>query len=850
MYERKEHGGNLRKIKCSSSASEIIDFSANINPLGPPEWLRSVISRSVEELIHYPDVDCHDLKVAIATSLKIPLSHIICGNGTAELLYTFFASIHCKRVLLPVPSYVDYQHAAELAGHKIEEIVLLEENNFSLDLDQLELILEKGDLLIFATPNNPTGILPDMTKLREIMKKRQDVMFCLDEAFIDFIPTAQSLSNFGDNVITLNSMTKFFAIPGLRLGFMTLSEELANIVLKKLPPWSVNTFAQKVGIYLLKDGEYRQKTLKYMSQVQDIFYRELSTVSELKIFPSKANFFLCKLLKKSLPELEQYLISNGIAIRNCSNYTGLDESYFRIAVKNSSENDIFIKKIRAFFNYKNFIVKPSKTPAIMFQGTCSNAGKSIITAAFCRILNQDGFDVAPFKAQNMSLNSFVTADGGEMGRAQVVQAQAARLCPTWKMNPILLKPNSDIGSQVIVHGKVVGNMNVKKYHSYKQEAWQKVKEAYDEISSQHQIMVLEGAGSPGEVNLKKHDIVNMRMAQYAQSSVMIVGDIDRGGVYSSFIGVMEVLDQWERDLVSGFIVNRFRGDASLLASAHDYVLNHTGNKVFGVVPYLPNLNIPEEDSVSFKSGVNFSKEYDKDKVQIGVLSLPHIANFTDIEAFAGEPDVQVKIVKNPDDISNIDALIIPGSKNVLGDLSWLIGEGFKSAIYNFTDKNKSVVGICGGYQMLGLAIADPDSIESDCGKSAGLGLLQIYTEIKSQKQLIQRTGIHQDSGLQVSGYEIHHGLSDANQQHVFTFSDGSKCGCSNSQKTAWGSYLHGMFDEDEFRRWFIDNVRSQKGWPQIGKVLHRYDLEDALNRLADEVRLSVEMDEIYQLLGV
>ncbi len=320
----------------------------------------------------------------------------------------------------------------------------------------------------------------------------------------------------------------------------------------------------------------------------------------------------------------------------------------------------------------------------MFQGTSSNAGKSVLTAALCRILLQDGLRVAPFKSQNMSLNSFVTADGGEMGRAQVVQAQACRLEPDVRMNPILLKPNSDTGCQVIVRGRPVGNMRVMEYVRYKPQAFAAAKECYDSLASQYDAIVLEGAGSPGEVNLKSHDIVNMQMARYAEAPVLIVGDIDRGGVFASFVGTMEVLDQWERAMVAGWIVNRFRGDAGLLTDALDYTLAHTGRAVLGVVPHLAALNIPQEDSVEFKSGAldRHAAGGDDARVEIAVIELPHISNFTDFDALSSEPDVRVRIVRRLEDLGGnaVDAIILPGSKNTLGDLEYLKRSGLAAKI--------------------------------------------------------------------------------------------------------------------------------------------------------------------------
>ena len=490
-----------------------------------------------------------------------------------------------------------------------------------------------------------------------------------------------------------------------------------------------------------------------------------------------------------------------------------------------------------------------KTPAIMFQGTCSNAGKSVLTAALCRILLQDGLRVAPFKAQNMSLNSFVTREGGEMGRAQVVQAQAARLDPDVRMNPVLLKPSSDTGSQVIVMGRPVGNMMVNDYLAYKKQAFVTVQAAYDSLASEYEVMVLEGAGSPAEVNLKAHDIVNMPMARYAQAKVLLVGDIDRGGVFASFVGTMEILDDWERELIAGFVVNRFRGQKSLLAEALDYMEKRTGKPVLGVVDYLANLGLPEEDSVNFKAGLFSPRRPAGEHVPLALIDLPHISNFTDFEPFLAEPDLFVRIVRTPADLADADAVILPGSKNVIADLKWLFSSGLAEALKKYGEEGGEIVGICGGFQMLGISIDDPYQIESGGESLTGLGLLDLATVLEKDKTLTRQSGLHLASGFGVHGYEIHHGQSRAGEAcDILHFSNGESGGVGNASQAIWGTYLHGIFDADPFRRWFIDRLRQRRGLAPLNLVQAAYDLEPAFDRLAEAVRSQIDMNAIYRLL--
>jgi cobyric acid synthase CobQ len=434
-----------------------------------------------------------------------------------------------------------------------------------------------------------------------------------------------------------------------------------------------------------------------------------------------------------------------------------------------------------------------------------------------------------------------------MGRAQVVQAQAAKIDPDVRMNPVLLKPNSDLGSQVILCGKPVGNMSVLEYVAYKEQVWGKVCGCFDELHTEYDAVILEGAGSPGEINLKAHDIVNMRMAQYAKSPVLLVGDIDRGGVYASFIGTMEVLSEWERRLVAGFLVNRFRGQASLLDSAHDYVHEFTKRKIMGVIPYIHDHGIPEEDSVSFKEGLFAGKKPQGEYVEIALINLPHISNFTDIEPFIGEPDVYLHIVDKPDALGRPDAIIIPGSKNVIADLSFLHTSGLAWAIKKQAGRSE-IIGICGGYQMLGGMICDPHGIESNCLQKEGLQLLDMVTTLEQQKQLTRQQGVHLLSGCKIYGYEIHHGQTGSLYPPVLNFDDGKSCGAMHQQGLIWGSYLHGIFDADTFRRWFIDELRVRAGFSALKTVQVSYDLESSFARLAAIVRENIDMAAVYRLL--
>lgn len=849
-----EHGGNIHAAASAknSQLKDILDFSANINPFGPPEWLRSCISRELETVLHYPDPYCSELKKIIAEKYNVAADNVLVANGSTELLYQLPHAIECSRAVIPVPCYIDYVKVMELAAIPVQLIELPELNDFAPDLQIIQQAIVPGDLVILGSPNNPTGQSISRENIINLATANPEVLFLVDEAFLEFMDNSASVAGTLSNIITLHSLTKFYGIPGLRLGFGVFPHLIATNLQKILPPWSVNSLAQKVGERALGDLDYQKQSREYFAKCKKDFLKNLSYFRNLKIFPSDANYFLIRLNEQfKVQELQKELVEANILIRDCSNYAGLEnKGFFRVAIRNETDNREFIQALSKILPSKRKQSRSRKTPAIMFQGTSSNAGKSVLTAALCRILLQDGVQVAPFKAQNMSLNSFVTLDGLEMGRAQVVQAQASRLDPDVLMNPILLKPNSDTGSQIIVRGKPVGNMTVLEYFHFKKKAMHIACDCYDELAADYEAVILEGAGSPGEVNLKNHDIVNMRMARYAESPVILVGDIDRGGVYASFIGTMEVLNQWERDLIAGFLVNRFRGNSSLLQDAHDYVKNHTGKDVLGVIPYLVNHGIPEEDSVSFKEGLFEGTKPDQDYIEICIVNLPHISNFTDFEPFISEPDVCLRVISSPEEVGDPDVIILPGSKNVISDLQALHATGMMSVIQKHAQNGSTVVGICGGYMMLGHTIEDPYSIESQQLSCKGFSLLDMHTILAQDKTLTRKKGTHSSSKQPVVGYEIHHGVTRTDSAAIFSYEDGSDCGVSSHDGKTWGSYLHGIFDSDLFRRWFINSIRQAKGLNDYDGPLYSYNLEPAFDRLADCVRKGIDMDRVYELLRI
>lgn len=425
---------------------------------------------------------------------------------------------------------------------------------------------------------------------------------------------------------------------------------------------------------------------------------------------------------------------------------------------------------------------------LMVQGTTSDAGKSVLVAALCRLLAREGVKVAPFKPQNMALNSAVTADGGEIGRAQALQAIAAGIAPHTDMNPILLKPSSDIGAQVVIHGRARADMNARDYHAYKPVAMQAVLESYRRLAAQYDVVLVEGAGSPAEVNLRERDIANMGFAEAVDCPVIIVADIDRGGVFAHLVGTLACLSDSERNRVVGFVINRFRGDLSLLEPGLDWLQQQTGKPVLAVLPYLHGLFLDAEDAVEQAQAA-------RGAFRVVVPVPPRISNHTDFDALRAHPDVDLQLVGPGRPIPPADLIILPGSKHTRGDLDWLRANGWDRALRRHLRYGGKVIGICGGYQMLGRTVADPHGVEGAPGSSDGFGLLDVDTVLTAEKRLEQVAGQCAFAEAAVGGYEIHMGISEGPaRRNPAMFIDGRPEGARSDDDCVLGTYVHGLFD--------------------------------------------------------
>ena len=490
------------------------------------------------------------------------------------------------------------------------------------------------------------------------------------------------------------------------------------------------------------------------------------------------------------------------------------------------------------------IVMEQKARTLMVQGTTSDAGKSILVTALCRILARKGIKVAPFKSQNMALNSAVTADGGEIGRAQAVQAEACFLQPDIRMNPILLKPNSDLGSQVILRGKAIGNMKAVEYHLHKPKLLQDVVLAHQELLADFDLVVAEGAGSPAEINLREHDLANMGFAEAVDCPVIIVADIDRGGVFAHLYGTYELLSPTEQGRTRGFIINRFRGDKTLLQGGLDWLEDKTGKPVLAVLPYIHNLHIEAEDSLAVDQFVKTESEH---HFKVVVPIYPRASNHTDFDALRMHPQVDCQLLRDVKTFKGADLIILPGSKNTRGDLAWLKESGWDAVVKRHLRLGGKVIGICGGYQMLGQAVHDPDGTESSAGTSEGLGHLAIETLLQGEKQLrnVQGCWLSEMGDIPVTGYEIHVGQTTGTDlaQPLMQLNTGPD-GARNSEDTVMGSYVHGLFDEPKLLEELLHWAGLEQTQPFDYPALRAAQIE----RLADEVELELPVEKIVNIM--
>lgn len=906
MLERYGHGGDVWSASelYGLDKNEFLDFSSNMNPLGPPEPVGRILTQDWrKELVRYPDPACRELRAKIARTYGIPEDCILPGNGAAELIDLAVRVLMPSRMGLFRPSFSEYEDAARRCGAEVRDLFLREEDGFDPQAETVVRELAGCDTLFAGHPNNPTGRLLDPGLIRFLLQQGvspdRPLRIILDEAFIDFSEREDEWTFIreaagSDRLFVVRSMTKFYAIPGLRLGFIVARPDWILRMKNLQVHWSVNALAQRIGTEVLGDTSFARAAHTWLKEEKRWLTDQMSGLS-LSVTPGSANYLLFRLphgVSFGIRELQAAMGRRGVLIRDASLFKGLDLSYGRTAIRLREDNARLVSALRQSLEelYTDNEIpegesRMDRAKTLMVQGTASDVGKSVLTAALCRIFVQDGLRTAPFKSQNMSLNSYVTPDGKEIGRAQGMQADACRVAATTDMNPILLKPKKDMTAQVVVHGKPYRDYDARAYREeYLAEAESIVREALERLRSQADIVVIEGAGSPAEVNLKDRDIVNMRLAGWADAPVILAADIDRGGVFASIVGTMEILEPHERERVKGFVINKFRGDVTLLKPGLDWLEQRTGKPVLGVIPFLPNLGLEDEDSASLDARLSRagseSRPQRPDTLDIAVLRLPRLSNFTDFDPLPEEPDVRLRFVADPKDFGKPDAVILPGSKNTVDDLLFLRESGLETQLQRHAAQGGAVAGICAGYQMMGERLSDPDLLESDRDELHGLGFFPAETLFTPEKRTVriagtaeswgQRGKLGQQESLPVTGYEIHMGRTrfTGPVRQPFRISEavlggggltaepGSRTGVLHPDGavdgggTVWGTYIHGILHNDGFRRMWLNLLRERKGWEPLEEtVFFARRREEAFERLAGHVRRHLDMERIYEMIG-
>jgi len=893
MTEANIHGGDARAVAAAMGLERVprvrLDFSVNVNPLGPPPGLRDALARGMDSVSRYPEAYAEDAAQCLARAHDVEAGTVVVGSGATEIFGWIVQALRPRSAGWMDPCYAGYAEVCRAFGVEGAPVgTLCAEDSFAMPA---ECLLRAGvEMLFVGTPNNPTGVLVDPEEVLAAAKSRPERWFVVDESFIDFVPgsapcrlvrqeremgknrrTFSLLSaapaargrggRLPPNVIVVKSLTKFFCIPGLRLGMAyACGEAMARIKAVRLP-WSVNALAQVAARELYEDTDYVSRSRTVTAELREGFARELSSLPGFTVCASSANFLVAELPPAwTSQSFQKAMLEQGILVRAGHTFPGLGDRFCRLAVRPESEAREFFRVVRHLLGVSGkggsaVSLEGARTPAIMVVGTTSHAGKSVVAAGLCRYFARRGARVAPFKAQNMALNSFVTEEGGEMGRAQVVQAQAAGVPPHTDMNPVLLKPLGDAGSQVIVNGEAIGNFPAREYYAMKERMRTAAHEAYDRLAAQYELIVMEGAGSPAEINLLAEDFVNLDMADYAGAAALLVADIDRGGVFASIYGTLQLLPERLRRLVKGVIINKFRGDVSLLEPGITEIEERTGVPVLGVLPYERDLRIDDEDSL----GLDDRRQDTGGVIDIAVVRLPRVSNFTDFIALEALSGVAVRYETDAGRLGSPDLVILPGSKNTLGDLGWLQANGWKDTLEAARTAGIPVFGICGGYQVLGLTVSDPEGVEEAISVDVpALGFLPVRTVMASTKALARVEGEASEvfpfapEGTPFAGYEIHMGqtqtVDDATAPLRITRRGGRPAsdpeGCLSSDGPVFGCYVHGLFDREEFRRGVIEWLCAKKCLPREDWPSAETPVTDELDRMADLLERHVDMGAI------
>jgi adenosylcobyric acid synthase len=844
------HGGRWNEARTKFGRDQFTDFSVNTNAFWhPPALPHAVPAR--EAMIRYAEADAATITTLIASIHNIQNECILATAGAIEALYLATRLFSGKSAAIFHPSFADYQRACVAAGLTVKSIPLFPKRPPFLSVVEA---LADIAVVVLGHPNNPNGLLfQDLTELIE-HPRLSKVSWIIDEAFIEFTPSHEKNSLIGKlgiypNVLLLRALTKSWSIPGLRLGFVATTNQEWLQTLKALqPPWSIHGITELWA----KENLNRTNYLAMLSSLRDLpsarehFIQGVQSIKGLIPYPSDSNFFLIECTEQNAERLAASLGHSGFLVRVCHGFDGLDaKSYLRTAVRTRSENDELLRVLSDLTNtkptkrQKHF---PKSMRAISVLGTSSNSGKSWFATALCAWLRRRGLRVAPFKAQNMSNNSAVAIDGGEIGRAQAVQAEACGMAPSVRMNPILLKPSGASGSQLVRLGRAEGHIKAADYYKHIETLWPTVTESLAYWQDHCDVLVLEGAGSPVELNLMQRDLVNFRPVRHLDSRWLLVADIERGGVFAQAAGTWSLTPPEDQARCLGLVVNKFRGDLSLFSNAGDYFSSHFGAPMLGTLPFAERLQPENEDSLSI----------DPVPLKLGTaihwIRLPHTSNNQDAHPWLLDEGVHVHWTSDPNELETACVIVLPGSKNTISDLRWLKSSGMFTAILQAQQKGALIIGICGGYQMLGQNVSDPDGLAGDPGEEAGLCFLPMATWFSKDKEVRNVEAIFQ--GERWNAYEIHMGRTQltAHSEPLLQISDSTGPRDEGARHAkVWGTYLHGFFESREVRR-EIGQLACIQGH-QVSLVHFRQQRERLYNDMADLLDEHLNMEDIWRYVA-
>lgn len=844
------HGGRLSEARAKFGRETFLDYSVNTNAFWHPPALLGAVATS-DAIGRYPEADARSLTLRIGELCEINETQILTTAGAIEGLYLATRLFSGRRAAILAPSFADYHRACLAAGITVLSVPIFpEQPDETAALEALSGV----DVVLLGNPNNPTGLLfPNLEKLIQ-KPELQGVSWIIDEAFIEFIEVPEQRSLLKKlaaypNVILLRAFTKSWSIPGLRLGFLATSNAAWMRQLQAWqPPWPISGITEAWALLHLNKTNQASMlaSLKQLPEVRADFMEQIRSLDSFLPLASHANFFLLQSDSINALHLADTLAHQGVLVRTCRGFEHLEHSrYVRLAVRTPAENEEVFNALAKASAKKHRVRSLRKKPrmrSISVLGTSSNSGKSWFTTALCAWVRRRGLRVAPFKAQNMSNNSAVAFDGGEIGRAQAAQAEACGLVPSVRMNPILLKPSGKSGSQLVRLGRAEGHIKAADYYKSIESLWPTVTESLAYWENQCDVLILEGAGSPVELNLMQRDLVNFRPVRHMDSRWLLVADIERGGVFGQAAGTWALTPAEDRARCMGLVVNKFRGDLALFSDAQKFFAPHFGAPFLGTLPYVQHLQPENEDSLSSEP-TNAT-----DGEPLHWIRFPQTSNSQDTNPWQLDEGVRIEWTDDPITVAGARVIVLPGSKNTLADLRWLKETGLAAAILRACQHGAIVVGICGGFQMLGERVSDPAGLAGDPGEESGLSLLPLETWFTKTKEVRNIEAIFK--GQRWNAYEIHMGKSRVTGpcESLLQVSDCNgprEEGCR--RENVWGTYLHGLFESSHVRRELIRAAKI-KGH-KLSLVSFREQRERLYNDMADMLDQHLNMEDIWRYVA-